>query len=124
MRDGRRMMGSGPNWHKRFTGCGYRFTMPRKVIIDVLQKTNKHLSAEEIYQEVYKVCPQVGLTTIYRTLEVLTQMGLIFKFDFGDKRARYELFEGTNVEHHHHLVCTGCKRIINYTELWMKKWIF
>jgi len=111
-----RMRGTGPNWNKRFKGCGYRFTVPRKAIIDVLLKTRKHLSAEEIYQEVYKEYPQVGLTTVYRTLEVLTQMGLIFKFDFGDGRARYELIEGHEEEHHHHLVCTQCKRVINYSE--------
>ncbi len=110
---GRRMM--GPNWHNKFKGCGYRFTMPRKVIVDVLQKTSKHLSAEEVYQEVYKLYPQVGLTTVYRTLEVLTQMGLIFKFDFGDGRARYELVEEPEKEHHH-LICNKCKRIINYSE--------
>ncbi|MFH1845981.1 MAG: transcriptional repressor [Candidatus Omnitrophota bacterium] len=112
----RRMSGAGLNWHKRFKGCGYRFTVPRQAIIDVLQKTSKHLSAEEIYQAVYKLYPQVGLTTVYRTLEVLTQMGLLFKFDFGDGRARYEPVEGAGGDHHHHLICTRCKRIINYSE--------
>jgi Fur family ferric uptake transcriptional regulator len=43
-------------------------------------------------------------------------MGLVFKFDFGDGRSRYELSKGPNVKHHHHLVCTNCGRIIDYSE--------
>ena len=46
----------------------------------------------------------------------LIGMGLVYKFDFGDGRARYELTQGPNVVHHHHLVCTRCGRIIDYTE--------
>jgi Fur family ferric uptake transcriptional regulator len=106
-----------PWWHGKFRGCGYRLTMPRKAILDVLSKTSKHLSAEDIYLEVHKTYPAIGLTTVYRTLELLVQAGLIFKFDFGDRRARYELSEGPkSIGHHHHLVCTGCGRIIDYTD--------
>ena len=110
----RRLMGQ--DWHRRFKGHGYSITVPRKAIIDVLHKTSKHLSAEEIYLEVNKLYPQVGLTTVYRTLELLTEMGLLSKFDFGDRRARYELVEDPKGDHHHHLVCTQCKRVINYCE--------
>ncbi len=105
-----------PHWHRRFRGCGYRLTVPRKAIMDVLQKTKEHLSAEDIFLEVHKIHPQVGLTTVYRTLELLTQMDLIFKFDFGDGRARYELTKGPEEEHHHHLICTNCNRVINYSD--------
>lgn len=106
-----------PWWHGRLRGCGYRWTMPRQTILDVLSKTEKHLSAEDIYLTVHKVYPAIGLTTVYRTLELLVQMGLVFKFDFGDGRARYELAEGPKgTRHHHHLVCTGCNRVIDYTD--------
>ena len=104
-------------WHGRFRGCGYRLTIPREAILEVLSKTSRHLSAEDVYLAVHKVYPAIGLTTIYRTLELLVQMRLVFKFDFGDKRARYELAEGTKgIRHHHHLVCTKCGRIIDYTD--------
>jgi len=91
--------------------------MPRQAILEVLSNTEEHLSAEEIYLAVHKIYPNVGLTTVYRTLELLVDMGLVFKFDFGDKRARYELSQGpTSKKHHHHLVCTNCGRIIDYTD--------
>ena len=113
---GRRGMMMGPGWGGKFRGCGYRMTVPRQAIMDVLSTTDKHLSAEDIYMKVHKIYSNVGLTTVYRTLELLTQMGLVVKFDFGDKRARYELVEDPKGDHHHHLICTQCKRVINYSE--------
>ena len=68
-----------PWWHGRFKTCGYRLTIPRQAIFDVLHRTSKHLSAEDIYLAVHKVYPAVGLTTVYRTLDLLIQMGVIFK---------------------------------------------
>jgi Fur family ferric uptake transcriptional regulator len=110
--------GTGPLWwHVKMRGCGYRLTVPRQAILDVLSKTSKHLSAEDIYLSVHKVYPAIGLTTVYRTLELLVQTGMVFKFDFGDGRARYELSEGPrSIGHHHHLICNGCGRIIDYRD--------
>lgn len=113
-----RGFGMGPGWwHGRFRGCGYRITIPRQEILKVLNQTEEHLSAEEIYLRVHKVYPSVGLTTVYRTLEVLADMGLVFRLEFGDGKARYELVEGPKGKlHHHHLVCTDCGRVIDYTD--------
>jgi Fur family ferric uptake transcriptional regulator len=106
-----------PWWHGKFMGCGYRLTMAREAILDILNRTTEHLSAEDIYFAVHKKYPGIGLTTVYRTLELLVQLGLVFKFDFGDKRARYELAVGPKgTRHHHHLVCTSCGRVIDYTD--------
>ena len=110
------MAGGPPWWRGKFSGCGCRLTVPRQAILDALGKSKKHLSAEDIYLAVHKGYPGIGLTTVYRTLELLTQMGLVSKFDFGDGRSRYELAEGPNTKHHHHLVCTGCGRIVDYSE--------
>lgn len=110
--------GTGPIWwHGRFRSCGYRITIGREAILNILTKADKHLSAEDIYMKVHAVCPAIGLTTVYRTLEILVNLGLVFKFDFGDGRGRYELAEGTKGSvHHHHLVCTSCNRVIDYTD--------
>ena len=110
--------GCGPPWwHGRFRGCGFRMTMPRQAILDVLSNTTEHLSAEEIYIAVHKNYPNIGLTTVYRTLELVVQMGMVFKFDFGDGRARFELAKGPGAKkHHHHLVCTECGRVVDYTD--------
>ncbi|MBA7505031.1 Ferric uptake regulation protein [subsurface metagenome] len=96
------MPGGPPWWHGKLRGWGYRMTIPRQVILDLLNRSSKHLSAEDIY--------------LYRTLDLLEQMGIIHKFDFGDGRSRYELSQGPQWRHHHHLVCTKCGRIIDYTD--------
>ena len=86
--------------------------MARQTILGVLSNAPAHLSAEDLYLEVHEVQPNVGLTTVYRTLDLLVQMGLVCKFDFGDGRARYELCEGPDRgRHHHHLVCTKCGEV-------------
>ena len=106
-----------PWWHGRFKRGGFRITLPRQEILNVLILTKRHLSAEDIYLNVHKKYPAVGLTTVYRTLELLVNMGLLRRFDFGDGRARYELIGGPKgAVHHHHLVCTNCGRVIDYTE--------
>lgn len=112
------MNGMGPPWwHGRFRGCGYRLTVAREAILDVLSKTSKHLSAEDTYLEIHKTYPNIGLATVYRTLELLVQTGLVLKFDFGDGKARYELSESPKgTRHHHHLICTSCNRVIDYTD--------
>ncbi|MFZ2385202.1 MAG: Fur family transcriptional regulator [Candidatus Omnitrophota bacterium] len=104
-------------WQGRFQGCGYRLTAGREAILDILSKSEGHVSAEDIYMKVHPEYPNVGLTTIYRTLDVLSNLGMIYKFDFGDGRARYELAEGPKgAHHHHHLVCTNCNRVVDYAD--------
>jgi len=104
-------------WQGRLRGGGYRITVPRQTILDILSKTSKHLSAEDVYIAVREIYPAIGLTTVYRTLEILAQMGVVSKFDFGDRRARYELVkDAQGKNHHHHLICTNCKRAIDFTD--------
>jgi Fur family ferric uptake transcriptional regulator len=109
---------NGPPWtHGKIKSSGYRLTVPRQAIVETLHNRSGHLSAEDIYLSVHKIYPAIGLTTVYRTLELLVRTGLVFKFDFGDGRARYELSEGPqSTGHHHHLVCTGCGRIVDYRD--------
>ena len=110
--------GQGHCWWREDSQQAFqRMTVPRRLILDVLYSTTRHLSAEEVYFEVVNQYPQIGLATVYRNLEFLVQQGLVSRFDFGDRRSRYELIEKQRgAEHHHHLVCTRCGKIINYTD--------
>ena len=104
-------------WHGEFKGCGYRITIPRQIILQVLDESKEHLSAEDIYLKVHNIYPAIGLTTVYRTLDLLVNMGVVSRFDFGDGRGRYELTGGEKEQiHHHHLICTKCGRVIDYTD--------
>ncbi|MBE3584903.1 MAG: transcriptional repressor [Thermoanaerobacter sp.] len=95
-----------------------RLTPRREHILRVLlENMDKHLSAEEIYNLVKQRAPDVGLATVYRTLELFLDFDIIHSIDFGDGRKRYE-FGGERGEghHHHHLVCNGCGKIIEVNE--------
>ncbi len=108
----------GPPWlSDRLKGRGYRCTISREIIMEILSHTLEHLSAEDIFLKIHKRYPQIGLTTVYRTLELLVDMDMVIKFDFGDGRARYELVDHPQGKgYHHHFVCTGCGRIMDYTD--------
>jgi Fur family ferric uptake transcriptional regulator len=105
-------------WIKtRLNNAGFRFTSPRKVILKVLRHRGGHLSAEDIYLESLKIKPSIGLTTVYRTMDLFTKTGVTQKFDFGDGKSRYELSGRPNrMTHHHHLICIKCNAIIDYSD--------
>lgn len=105
-----------PKWRHRFQGHVSRWTVPREAILDLLSRTSKHLSAKEIYSSLYKSHPEIGMTTVYRTLDLLARMGLVTKLVLGDGQSRYEFKSGDREKHHHHLVCTKCGKIIDYSE--------
>jgi len=98
---------------KKLRDRDYKLTPQREEILRVLiENQDKHLSAEEILGLVKEKAPEVGLATVYRTLEILYSMGLVHCMDFGDGRKRYE-FEllDKKAHQHHHLICLKCGRI-------------
>ena len=107
----------GPHkWRHKFKGHASRWTVPREAILEYLSRSSKHMSAKEIYASLNKSYPGMGLTTVYRTLDLLARMGLITKLILNDGQSRYELKSSEKEEHHHHLVCTKCGKIIDYSE--------
>ncbi len=69
-----------PWWRGELKNAGFRLTLPRQIILNVLTTTPKHLSAEEIFLLVHKKYPGIGLATVYRTLDLLTDMNLISNY--------------------------------------------
>jgi len=96
----------------------YKLTSRREHILKVLlENKDKHLSAEEVYYLVKQKAPDVGLATVYRTLELFLLFDIIHSIDFGDGRKRYEFCSsGSDGHHHHHLICTRCGKIIEVNE--------
>lgn len=86
----------------------YRLTKQRAAILRALDD-GAHLTAETILERVRAELPGVSLGTIYRTLDILRQIGLVQVFSFAGAAARYE----AALERHHHLVCVECHRIEN-----------
>jgi len=105
------------SWHyNKLNKYCCRLTKSREAILDILNNTGKHLNVEQIHKEALKISSNVGLSTIYRNLELLVRIGLVWKFDVGDNKARYEIAECQNEGHHHHLICKKCNSIIDYSD--------
>jgi Fur family ferric uptake transcriptional regulator len=101
---------------KRYGKHMTRWTAPREAILDLLSRSKRHLSAKEIYASLYDLYPGIGLTTVYRTMDLLNRTGIINKIAASDNQARYELKSQGDQDHHHHLICTHCGKIIDYKE--------
>lgn len=82
----------------------------RDQVLKVFLKSEKHLTAEELYQLVKKDAPGIGYATIYRTLKILCESGLCRELRCEDKTTRYEHLYGH--EHHDHLICLKCGNFI------------
>lgn len=87
---------------------GHKLTIPRVEILKILSLENP-ISSQEAFEVLRRKGNNVDLVTVYRTLELFTDLGFIAKIQFEDKITRYELIN-TN-EHHHHLVCIKCGEI-------------
>lgn len=96
---------------QRIAEAEYRLTPQRTLILRLLfEHEGEHLSAEELHSLVTTTRPEVGLATVYRTLELLSDLRLVQGVDFGDGRVRYEL-AGEERHTHHHLVCLECGQV-------------
>ncbi len=87
-------------------GRGYKATPQRLAVLRALA-TEQHQSIGELRRH----CPQVGMVTVYRTLDLLSKLGIVRRMDLGDG-PRYELAE----DHHHHLICESCGDISEFEE--------
>ena len=99
------------SFHARLKEKGLKSTGQRDDIARVFFGIGRHISAEELYAEVKKVSPHVGYATIYRTLRLLRECGLLQERHFDEGQARYEA-----VDHHHHdhFICERCGKIIEF----------
>ncbi|SHJ57521.1 Fur family transcriptional regulator, ferric uptake regulator [Clostridium cavendishii DSM 21758] len=92
---------------------GYKLTPQRRSIVDtIIDNEGKHLTTEEIYDEVKQRCPEIGLATVYRTILLLEEMGVVYKLDLNDGCSRYELAHVNETHRHHHLVCNSCGKVL------------
>ncbi len=96
---------------------GYKLTTQRKVVLNaMLDHQDEHLTVEEIYQVVKKTNPEIGLATVYRNIQLLSDMRIVEKLNLDDGFTRYELANEDEVHRHHHLICEECGVVIEVKE--------
>lgn len=99
---------------------GYKLTPQREATVRILLENEAdHLSAEDVFLLVKEREKDIGLATVYRTLELLTEQHVVEKLNFGDGVARYDLRGDINKHHHHHLICIQCGTMEEIKEDWL-----
>ncbi len=93
---------------------GLKITRQREIILDEFLRSPSHLSAEDLYLRLRHNNPNIGYATVYRTMKLLAESGIASERHFGDRQTRYEL--NINEEHHYHLICDSCGKIIEFED--------
>lgn len=92
---------------------GLRLTEQRRVVARVLEQAKDHPDVEELYQRATVVDPGISLATVYRTVKLFEEAGIIERLEFGDGRARYEDAER---DHHDHLINMSTGEVIEFVD--------
>ncbi|PPD58227.1 Fur family transcriptional regulator [Dehalogenimonas etheniformans] len=96
----------------KLKSSGYKLTPQRRAIISSILSSERSLTPQELHSSLVEKHPQIGLVTVYRTLELLNRLGLLCEFQpQGSARS----FKAGPAEHHHHLVCRGCGEVVDFT---------
>ena len=98
---------------RKCTERGLRMTDQRKVIAKVLSEANDHPDAEDLYSRASTIDPKISLATVYRTVRLFSEAGIIETHDFRDGRARYET---TDDDHHDHLIDVTTGNVIEFVD--------
>lgn len=97
----------------RCAANGLRMTEQRRVIARVLQRSDDHPDVEELYARAAAVDPKISIATVYRTVKLFEEAGILDKLEFGDGRARYEDAER---DHHDHLIDMNSGEVIEFVD--------
>jgi Fur family ferric uptake transcriptional regulator len=92
--------------------AGRRLTGPRLAVVNALERGPEHMSPADVLAEAVGECPTLNRASVYRTLELLTGLGLIRPLFLGDGVQRFALVR----DGHHHLICSGCGSLTDFDE--------
>ena len=93
---------------ERLRDRGYRLTPQRMMVVEAIEASDDHISAEQIRAKAQLKYPYINMSTVYRTLELLTEQGLVTETDLGGGRL---LYHPAGKASHHHLVCRRCGKV-------------
>lgn len=98
-------------WEDRLTAEGFRITAPRRAVVEVLQRAEAPLSPQDILERGRTIHPQLGLTTVYRTVALLSDLDLVRRVHSSDGCGGYV---SASPGHRHHVVCQRCGRTVEF----------
>jgi Fur family ferric uptake transcriptional regulator len=89
-----------------------KLTGKRRIIAKIISDSNDHPDVEDLYQRAIKIDPDIGIATVYRTVRMFEEEGIITRHDFGNGKARYEEFDERS--HHDHLIDVSSGKVIEF----------
>jgi Fur family ferric uptake transcriptional regulator len=92
--------------------AGYKITPPRLAVLEVIEQKGEHLNPNEILEQAKVIHPALGRATVYRTLDLLTQLGVVRPIYVGESGPTYIRADGN----HHHLVCSRCGQVVDFDQ--------
>jgi Fur family ferric uptake transcriptional regulator len=97
----------------------YKITPQRRAVLSVIAQSHDHLTPAGIFEKVHQKQPNVGLVTVYRTLDILAELGLICEVHAGGNCRSYLMRRPSG--HHHHLICSNCGAVVDFTDCDLSK---
>ena len=99
--------------HQALNARGYKLTAPRRAVLDVIAGMHESLSPAEIHERARCRYPHLGLVTVYRTLDILVETGVVRRMHRDDGCHGYALAQAA---HGHHLICSSCNQVVEFAE--------
>ena len=95
---------------------GYRLTGPRRVVLEEVVSRHTPFTSAELLDAMKVQAPSIGRATIFRTLDLLTRLGVVQRIHTDAEGGRCHAYMACDDSHHHHLICNGCGKVLDFTE--------
>jgi Fur family ferric uptake transcriptional regulator len=89
---------------------GYRLTSPRRAVLDTMRELGNHFTAEDVQA----ASPAVGRATVFRTMKLMRDLGIVCQVVLDDGTVVYQLTAEDDTDHHHHVVCSECGQVTEF----------
>lgn len=99
------------DWEERLTNLGYRLTQPRRVVMKILSASPQPLAPLQIYERAQKMDTHLGLVSVYRSMELFTELGLVRRMHLDDGCHAYTV---SSPGHHHTVICRNCDKAVEF----------
>jgi len=96
--------------------AGYRRTPQRELILEAIYSLGSHFSTEQVYRTIRTRSSYINRSTVYRTLELFRDIGLLLELHASNGQTEYEL---ASAGHHHHLICKSCGQMIEFSDRYL-----
>ncbi|MBQ9616439.1 MAG: transcriptional repressor [Selenomonadaceae bacterium] len=106
------------DFRKKLQERQHKLTPQRQEVLQIfMDHPGEHLSAEDVHDILRESKSEIGLATVYRSLELLGNLGILLKMEFGDGCSRYEIdTTDPSMHRHHHLICTQCGKVMEFED--------